>query len=68
MVLMSSRVRPSCTEDQQRINTFSKLNTRLKSIEDKIEGLKVSLTVTREGAHTERLHIDGSKRKKPLMI
>ncbi|OBZ70544.1 Prefoldin subunit 4 [Grifola frondosa] len=27
-------------EDQQRINSFSKLNTRLKSIEDEIEGLK----------------------------
>ena len=31
--------RPS--EDQQRINTFSKLNTRLRSIEEKIEVLKV---------------------------
>ena len=28
-------------EDQQRINTFSKLNTRLRSIEEKIEALKV---------------------------
>lgn len=28
-------------EDQQRINTFSKLNTRFRSIEEKIEGLKV---------------------------
>ncbi|KAI1795630.1 Prefoldin subunit 4 [Ganoderma leucocontextum] len=27
-------------EDQQRINTFSKLNTRLRSIEEKIEVLK----------------------------
>ncbi|KAI0075134.1 Prefoldin subunit 4 [Panus rudis PR-1116 ss-1] len=27
-------------EDQQRINSFSKLNTRLKNIEEKIEGLK----------------------------
>ncbi|KAK7473148.1 hypothetical protein VKT23_001249 [Stygiomarasmius scandens] len=27
-------------EDQQRINTFSKLNTRIKSIEAKLEGLK----------------------------
>ncbi|KAI0798525.1 Prefoldin subunit 4 [Irpex lacteus] len=27
-------------EDQQRINTFSKLNTRFRSIEEKIEGLK----------------------------
>jgi len=27
-------------EDQQRINTFSKLNTRLRSIEEKIDGLK----------------------------
>ena len=29
------------SEDQQRINTFSKLNTRLRSIEEKIEALKV---------------------------
>lgn len=28
-------------EDQQRINTFSKLNTRLKSIEERLEELKV---------------------------
>ncbi|KZT10881.1 Prefoldin subunit 4 [Laetiporus sulphureus 93-53] len=27
-------------EDQQRINTFSKLNTRLRNIEEKMEGLK----------------------------
>ncbi|OJT07417.1 Prefoldin subunit 4 [Trametes pubescens] len=27
-------------EDQQRINSFSKLNTRLRSIEEKIEELK----------------------------
>ncbi|TCD65350.1 hypothetical protein EIP91_002789 [Steccherinum ochraceum] len=27
-------------EDQQHINSFSKLNTRLKSLEDKIGGLK----------------------------
>ncbi|KAI8992966.1 Prefoldin subunit 4 [Trametes punicea] len=27
-------------EDQQRINTFSKLNTRLRSIEEKIQELK----------------------------
>ncbi|KAL0956769.1 hypothetical protein HGRIS_002889 [Hohenbuehelia grisea] len=27
-------------EDQQRINTFSKLNTRLRSIEDKLQELK----------------------------
>jgi len=28
-------------EDQQRINSFSKLNTRLRGIEEKMEGLKV---------------------------
>ncbi|TBU61739.1 Prefoldin subunit 4 [Dichomitus squalens] len=28
-------------EDQQRINTFSKLNTRLRAIEERIEALKV---------------------------
>ncbi|KAI0358514.1 Prefoldin subunit 4, partial [Trametes cingulata] len=28
-------------EDQQRINSFSKLNTRLRSIEEKIQELKV---------------------------
>jgi hypothetical protein len=28
-------------EDQQRINQFSKLNLRLRSIEDKLEELKV---------------------------
>ncbi|KAI0929981.1 hypothetical protein AcV5_006806 [Taiwanofungus camphoratus] len=27
-------------DDQQRINTFSKLNTRMRNIEEKIEGLK----------------------------
>lgn len=28
-------------EDQQRINTFSKLNTRLRTLEDKLEEIKV---------------------------
>ncbi len=28
-------------EDQQRINSFSNLNTRLRSIEEKIEAVKV---------------------------
>lgn len=28
-------------EDQQRINSFSKLNTRLRGIEEKLEELKV---------------------------
>lgn len=32
---------PSNSEDQQRINSFSKMNTRLRSIEEKIEELKV---------------------------
>ncbi|KAF8445010.1 hypothetical protein L210DRAFT_3758875 [Boletus edulis BED1] len=31
-------------EDQERINTFSKLNTRLRGIEDRLEALKVSTT------------------------
>ena len=30
------------TEDQQRISTFSKLNTRLRGIEDRLEALTVS--------------------------
>jgi len=29
------------SEDQQRINTFSKLNTRLRTLEDKLEEIKV---------------------------
>ena len=29
-------------EDQQRINTFSKLNTRVRDIEEQLEQLKVS--------------------------
>ena len=29
-------------EDQQRINSFSKLNTRYKAIEEKISALKVN--------------------------
>jgi prefoldin subunit 4 len=29
-------------EDQQRINTFSKLNTRVRSLAEKMNGLKVS--------------------------
>jgi len=28
-------------EDQQRINSFSKLNTRMRSIDEKLEELKV---------------------------
>ena len=31
----------STAEDQQRINSFSKLNTRLSGIKEKIEALKV---------------------------
>ena len=30
-------------EDQQRINTFSKLNTRMRNFEEKLLGLKVHL-------------------------
>jgi hypothetical protein len=30
------------TEDQQRINTFSKLNSRVRDIEDQLTQLKVS--------------------------
>jgi hypothetical protein len=29
-------------EDQQRINTFSKLNTRHRNLQDKLEKLKVA--------------------------
>ena len=29
------------TEDQQRINTFSKINTRTRGIQEKLEELKV---------------------------
>jgi len=29
------------SEDQQRINTFSKLNTRLRTLENKLEEIKV---------------------------
>lgn len=29
-------------EDQHRINTFSKLNTRVRSLAEKVNGLKVS--------------------------
>lgn len=32
----------SHTEDQQRINTFSKLNTRVRSLSEKMNSLKVS--------------------------
>jgi prefoldin subunit 4 len=32
-------------EDQQRINTFSKLNTRYRTIEEKLESLKARLHV-----------------------
>jgi prefoldin subunit 4 len=31
------------TEDQQRINTFSKLNTRVRSLAEKMNNLKVSV-------------------------
>jgi hypothetical protein len=31
----------SVTEDQQKINTFSKLNTRIRGFEEKLETLKV---------------------------
>jgi prefoldin subunit 4 len=33
---------PFITEDQQRINTFSKLNTRVRSLAEKMSTLKVS--------------------------
>jgi prefoldin subunit 4 len=29
-------------EDQQNINTFSKLNTRLRTIEEKLQAIKVT--------------------------
>jgi hypothetical protein len=32
-------------EDQQRINSFSKLNARIKLIEQKLEGLRVSVII-----------------------
>ena len=35
----------STVEDQQRINTFSKLNTRLSGIKETIEALKVRTRV-----------------------
>ncbi|KAG1767387.1 Prefoldin subunit 4 [Suillus occidentalis] len=36
-------------EDQQRINTFSKLNTRLRSIEERLEELKVCCVLYKIG-------------------
>jgi hypothetical protein len=35
-------------EDQQRINTFSKLNTRVRSLAEKMNDLKVSIQMLRE--------------------
>ncbi|KAH6914883.1 prefoldin [Coprinopsis sp. MPI-PUGE-AT-0042] len=40
---LANAIEPSCerfVEDQQRINSFSKLNSRIKLIEQKLEGLK----------------------------
>ena len=37
------------SEDQQRINTFSNLNNRIRIIQEKLGGLKVILAIIREG-------------------
>ena len=46
------------SEDQQRINTFSKLNTRLKGIEEQIETLKVRMLATHRGVRA-KVHVLG---------
>jgi prefoldin subunit 4 len=48
------------SEDQQRINTFSKLNTRLRSIEERLEELKVCW----QTRHLFKLMVVSSKRRK----
>ncbi len=42
-----TKLADDATEDQQRINSFSKLNTRLRSLEGKLEELKVGDQFTR---------------------
>ena len=37
----------SFTEDQQRINTFSKLNARVKGFDERVEELKVRVVALR---------------------
>lgn len=53
------------SEDQQRINTFSKLNTRVRALEAKLEDIKVGAS---HNMHVFALSYRHSNRKRLLMI
>lgn len=52
-------------EDQKQINSFSKLNARLRGIEDRLEQLKVCVSPTLHLGGIQSHSWSTSKKKKP---